>query len=200
MELIYSQYQENKIKTFCSFLHCRKRYWFTYLKESPQGIRKFLDMWVQDVRLHFGLELVLHYSCMDGSGEGAGPKLFTPAGCGLRSYQQWDQSGPSAGKSPSSWEGHYSHGVYSWAMGAEPTKFLQQVQENSQFVFFHHRARLPSCVPASAKRGNTAVLLQGLTWNVSAQSWCQVRKGASKRDMQWTSCWAGLMGSSKSCG
>lgn len=147
-------------------------------------------MWVQDVTLHFGLELVLHYSCMDGSREGAGPKLFTPAGCGLRSYQQWDQSGPSAGKSPSSWEGHYSHGVYSRAMEAEPTKFLRQVQENSQFVFFHHRAGLRSCVPASAKRGNAA----------SAQSWCQVRKGVSERDMQWTSCWAGLMGSSKSCG
>lgn len=75
-------------------------------------------MWAEDVRLQFGLELVLQYSCMDGSREAAGPKLFTPTDCGLRSYQWWDQSGPSAGKSPSSCRvGHYSCGAYSQVYG-----------------------------------------------------------------------------------
>lgn len=75
-------------------------------------------MWVEDVRLHFGLELVLYYSCKDGSREAAGPEIFMCSLCGLRSYQRWDGLEPWAGTSPySCMVGHYSHGMYSQFRG-----------------------------------------------------------------------------------
>lgn len=82
MELIYSQYQEKK-KKIIRYLLTLQEILSIYLFERL--LPEYQE--VEDVRLHFGLERVLQYDCMDGSREATGSKLLTPAGCCLRSYQ-----------------------------------------------------------------------------------------------------------------
>lgn len=135
-------------------------------------------MWA-DVRLHFGLELVLQYSCMDSSREATGPKQFTPPGCGLRSHQWQDQSGPLAGKSPYSCRvGHYSHGTYSQVHGGWTNQVSPASAGEGPICFPPSLSLAYTPVYQPQQRQETCLCL----FRVSAHGRCQVRKGASRRE------------------